>query len=309
MTIESEWGALVASVMREDDGDHDPRKVSASAVGSCLRASAWRLAGVPFSDEELGNAAAFIGGAIHEKLAKRIAARRQDIAIEHDITYSYRGINWPGRLDYYDTLSVLAGVTGTGSLVDIKTCGDYSWGRAVAGEISYEHMMQGNTYGAGCEQAGWEVTELRWVYIHRASGRVTELAVPYHSAPARAALNARLDAILDAALAPETAEREGKGLVPEDGGGWSECNSCPFRSTCWPRRDEGPRMGPHRREEFARADQLAMRYLVARVARDSAADTMAAARAELVDGAVWGTLGRTEAFLNSRGALVVKAAK
>lgn len=305
--ITSQWGALVESVMREDDGDHDPRQVSGSAVGSCLRASAWRLAGVPFTDDEPGNAAAFIGGAIHEKLAQRIAARRQDIAIEHSVTYSYRGVNWPGRLDLYDTLSVLAGVDGTGTLVDFKTCGDYSWGRAVAQEISYEHIMQADLYAAACEQAGWEVTELRWVYIHRASGRVTELAVPYHSAPARAALNARLDAILDAALAPERAEREGRGLVPEPG--WSECNSCPFRTACWPGAGGDVRMGPHRREDVARADALGMRYLVARVARDSAADTMAAARAELLEAGVWGVNGRTEAFLNSRGALNVKAAK
>jgi CRISPR/Cas system-associated exonuclease Cas4 (RecB family) len=307
VTVTSQWGALVASVMREDDGDHDPRKVSASAVGSCLRASAWRLAGVPFSDDEPGNAAAFIGSAIHERLARRIAARRIDIAIEHDVTYSYRGVNIPGRLDLYDTSSVLAGIDGTGSLIDVKTCGDHSWGRAVAGDLSYEHIMQGNTYAAACEQAGYTVTELRWVYIHRASGRVTELAVPYHSAPARAALNARLDAIFDAAAAPETAEREGKGIVPEPG--WSECNSCPFRSACWPGEAGEVRMGPHRREDVARADALAMRYLVARIARDAGADDMAAAAAELRDLAVWGVLGRTEAFLNSRGAIVVKAAK
>lgn len=309
MTITSEWGALVASIMREDDGTHDPRDVTASAIGGCLRASAWRLAGVPFSDDATSNAAAWIGGAIHEKLARAITARRDDVAVEEDVVYSYRGRNWSGRLDLYDTRSVARRIDGSGTLVDFKTCGDWAWSRAIAGELSYEHIMQGNAYAAACEQAGWEVRELRWVHIHRASGRVHDaLAVPYHAAPARAALNARLDAILDASLAPETAEREGKGLVAEPG--WSECNSCPFRSSCWPGEvPESGGMGPYRREDVARADALAMRYLVARVARDSGADAMAAAAAELRALGVWGRLGRTEAFLNSRGALVVKAAK
>lgn len=304
---QSKWGALVESVMREDDGSHDPRRPSASAIGGCQRAAAWRLAGVPFSDDELGNPAAFIGSAIHERLAARIAARGLPIAIEHDVVYSYRGVNIPGRLDYYDTLSVLSGLDGSGSLVDIKTCGDVSWARAVAGKVPYEHAMQGNVYAAALEQAGYTVTELRWVFVHRASGRVTEYAIPYESAPARATLNARLDEIIDAAAAPETAEREGPGIIPEPG--WSPCNSCPFRTACWPGAGADAPMGPHRREELVRADRLGMRYLAARCARDAAADDMAVARAALIEDGVWGIYGRTTGKLNARGSLIVNASQ
>lgn len=293
----SVWGQLIADVLTEDDGSHDPREVTASSIGGCLRQSAWRLAGVPFSDDEPRHPSAAIGGAIHDRIADRIAARGLGVLIEHQVTHDYRGRSWTGRLDMYDAASAAMSIDGTGVLVDVKTCGDWAWNRAVSQVVPYEHAMQAGLYAIGCEDAGWNVSQLRWIFIHRSTGKICEIAVEWNATYGRAAVHRRLDEIIDAAADPQNAPREAQGIVDR---GFSECNSCPFRTECWGPQDGVVDIGPHPMEVIRRADGLGRRYMSAREAKKSAEDQMTAARSELINLGVFGPLGATEVRYDGR---------
>jgi hypothetical protein len=285
----SGWGDLVRDILVEDNGSHDPRDVSASAIGGCLRASAWRLADVPFTDPETRHPSAAIGTAIHDYLGPRIAARLGDaVWVERSVPYRYRGREWTGRLDLYDSRDQALALNEAGELVDVKTCGDYSWSRVKAGRVTYGHIMQGAQYGAGVEDAGGKVNRIRWVYVHRATGEVEELSEVWDSAVMRSALHDRLDEIIEAAAAaranPDAVEREGEGLNPR---GFSECNGCPFRSACWDRGDEFEPIGPAS-EDAARVVAAAAAYAAAREAEKDAKAAKARFAAQLRH---WGAAG------------------
>lgn len=285
----SAWGDLVRDLLTEDNGSHDPRQVSASAIGGCVRASAWRLAGVPFTDAEDRHPSAAIGTSIHDYLGPRIAARLgEGVMVERDVPYRYRGRTWTGRLDLFDARAAALALNEAGELVDIKTCGDYSWSRVKAKKVSYGHIMQGAQYGAAVEDAGHTVKRLRWVYIHRATGEVDELSEVWDSTLMREALHERLDEIIEAAAAarsnPDAVEREGEGLNPK---GFSECNGCPFRSACWGKGDEFEPIGPSS-EDAARVVAAAGAYAAARETEKDAKARKARFAAQLRH---WGAVG------------------
>jgi hypothetical protein len=194
--------------------------LGASDAGACKRSVWYRN----FADTLEDYVPAFVddkkslmGTSIHESFLGATKALYPWRQIEMRLTVP--GFDRDVRIDSYDPY--------TGVVEDLKTAGDAKWRMLVDGPTEGT-WKQTRIYGFGLEEAGYLVTELRLVYVHREGDKAPEVFTePYDRAKALEAVSelATLGDLLAAGVVPE---REGDG--PDSG---YPCAYCPARNHCW----------------------------------------------------------------------------
>lgn len=233
--VEQRWKEKVSTAFRRVSAERarDPHQLSASGVGDCLRRSAYRLAGTPVTNEAVReDRAANIGTAIHDMLLPHMGdGEAAGVLIEHPVEFRAAGTVVTGRLDLFEDQAVWLDEASS-TLVDVKTCGDFSWNQAKRRIIKFAHLAQAGSYAGGLIQAGRTVDWVVWVFIHRATGAVETVAMEYTHQLTIDAID-RIGQIIDASADPDSAMREGPGPSWSIGRSFSVCDGCEWLSRCW----------------------------------------------------------------------------
>ncbi|WP_033355464.1 PD-(D/E)XK nuclease family protein [Kitasatospora aureofaciens] len=205
---------------------HDPGELTLSGLGGCTRKAALQLAGHTPTDDDSHREqrASHLGRATHDWFLPRLAARlgRELTMIEHDVILPVRGLHIRGRLD----LATLA--VGAGLLLDLKT---YGYDQADPGQPpSRARLMQVWGYTMGLRAQGYSIETVAILPMSRIHGGTDGLWLAEFGPQEEAIVDARIRDLIHHAKAPFFAPRDGHRGPGLD----MECDSCPFRSQCWP---------------------------------------------------------------------------
>lgn len=270
-----------AYVAQDVDKERSPGKVTLSAVGSCRRRAAYRLAGQPreFVVQE-GRAAAH-GTAIHDWLLPRLGRALQSqhdgtVLVEHPVTATAPWGPIHGRLDLYVE----------GRLLDLKTVGEHGIPRVQRYGPRESHIGQLGALALGLGEAHHHVDRIEVLYLDRANGDDDVQPVDLDSSVAAAeqwmADVGRFGE--DPSKAPRDERGPGLSIV---------CDGCEFLRACWGKDAVRGTWGAQRilRVDDAATEAAAEAYEQARLDEVDAADRKTFARAVL-DGARPGQYGR-----------------
>jgi hypothetical protein len=207
--------------------------LSLSALGGCIKAAAYALAGTPPSDPELAYAyqgwpQALLGTWQHEGLLPWLAYALggeygggfDGVSIEERVTLRVHPHTIAGSLDlWWET---------EGLVLDLKTVGEHKLNRVlVDGRAYHPHRLQVAGYALAKQRAGHTVRWIVWAYMDRANGDL-ELVIEPFTVELAAAVVARVGEIQWWAQRPDEAPRE------EHGPGLSlACDGCARLRRCW----------------------------------------------------------------------------
>lgn len=225
--LEAAIGQAWREITARYQSERDPLAFSMSALGSCRRQSAYRLAGTPPSEPVPGrdgdhgvdhdeNRAANIGTMIHNELLP-VLARLLGAEHEVDLAAALDELRVEGRSDLY--------VESMRLVLDLKTAGTDKW-RALV-DVLRAHRLQVGGYALGLAQAGKDVDWVAWAYLDRSSGQVFVVVEPFPG-ELLDLVEARAAELVTYARDPEGAPRD------EHGPGLSViCDGCLWLRTCW----------------------------------------------------------------------------
>lgn len=196
--------------------------VGPSDIGDCRKAIEYRERPPddyePLPEDKI---AAYVGTILHEGTARALRRRRRGRRyrlIEAEVFVP--GFDVPGHIDLFEV--------PIGRVTDWKFIGEYAWDNEIADGPRDDDLDQLMTYGLGLEEAGYDVREVRVVYVRRGRPRdVEEFTRPYDRARALRAVD-RLHSIIDALDHGRELPRDRLG--PDFDG---ICRTCPARAHCW----------------------------------------------------------------------------
>jgi hypothetical protein len=228
--------AYAAANERHQRARSDLFGLSMSALGTCQRQAAYRVAGAAPDPEyvyamgEDEARAAMVGTWIHDGLLPEIAALLH--GGQHEMRVELVAPVGPTE----DGVTPLLRVGGStdcytraagGGVVDLKSVGAHRLGDIAALGAFEKHRKQVRGYACACIQAGLPVAWTAWLYLDRGDGSVKAVVEPFGQEEYVSTLRwvAHLHAL---SRNPEYAPRDQRG----PGLSWV-CDSCPFLRRCW----------------------------------------------------------------------------
>lgn len=270
--------ALSETFKRQDvDKVRSPGRLPLSAVGSCRRRAAYRLAQQPIEFGLSESRAAALGTAQHDWLLPRLGAKIAALTgaeplVEHEVGFAAPWGWISGRLDLFVH----------SRLIDLKTVGEHGLSRVLRFGARPEHVGQTGGYILGLEEQGHEVEELEVLYLDRANGDAEVVPIPVEVAKqfARRWIGDVHAAKDDPELAPRDEHGPGLSIV---------CDGCEFIRACWGPTAVRGKVGG---QQVLAADATAIGSALAAYDGASAAEREAKATKEfaraIVDGAARG---------------------
>lgn len=207
----------------------DPFGLSMSRLGDCPRQNAYRLAGVPPTDSELGlddeARAAQLGVMAHNFLLPLLAQALAGAAVEAPVELPVElpggsVVTVDGRLDLYTSAFA-------GGVLDLKTLRAHALGDTAHHPTPAQHRDQVFGYAAAALRKGWHVAWVAWAYMDRSSGEIYIRVQPF-GPDEFVEVETRVRSIAEGAMNPNSVSRGGRapGLC------W-ECDTCPWLQECW----------------------------------------------------------------------------
>ena len=110
------------------------------------------------------------------------------------------------------------------TILEVKSCGDYSWSTSVSGRISKQYLAQinGYMYASGIHNG-------LFIFVHKSTGKIHLKEVTYDPE-----LITGLIKKLEALYRIQSSEYTKRDFQPNDAGILPfECNYCPYTAQCW----------------------------------------------------------------------------